>query len=128
MEERCKHVSSETRERVALSFQIVDRIHEIKVKRHLIVSLMSLVAFTLMSCSKNDDNGLLLLDPQRTYAVAISSYYKDGGFYNLLKECPVVRSTTLMVRDVVIDYVRNTLGGTLGETYRHPQGRITITD
>ena len=68
------------------------------------------------------------LDPQRAYDVAISSYYKGGGFYNMLSACPVVRATTLMVRDVVINYVSNTLGGLLGEAYRHPQGRITITD
>ena len=35
MEERRKHVNPETRERVALSFQIVDRIHEILVQRNL---------------------------------------------------------------------------------------------
>ncbi len=66
------------------------------------------------------------LDTQRTYAVAISSYYKGGGFYNMLKDCPVMRATTLMVRDVVINYMSKTLGGKLGETYRKPQGRITI--
>jgi len=35
LEERRKRVNPETRERVALSFQIVDRIHEILVKRNL---------------------------------------------------------------------------------------------
>ena len=50
------------------------------------------------------------------------------SFYNLLKDCPVLRATTLMVRDVVIDYMTKTLGGSLGETYRWPQGRITIVD
>ena len=66
------------------------------------------------------------LDPARTYSVALSAYYKGGGFYNLLKDCPVERSTTLMVRDVVINYLSKTLGASLGETYRNPQGRITI--
>lgn len=66
------------------------------------------------------------IDPQRTYAVAISSYYKGGGFYNMLKDCPVIRATTLMVRDVVINYLSKTLGGSLGESYRKPQGRIII--
>ena len=66
------------------------------------------------------------LDPARTYSVAISTYYKGGGFYNLLKDCPVERSSTLMVRDVVISYLNKTLNASLGETYRNPQGRITI--
>lgn len=66
------------------------------------------------------------LDPVRTYSVALSTYYKGGGFYNLLMDCPVERATTLMVRDVVISYLSKTLGGSLGETYRKPQGRITI--
>lgn len=35
LEQRRKHVSAEARERVALSFQIVDRIHEILVQRNL---------------------------------------------------------------------------------------------
>ena len=35
LEERRRHVNSETRERVALSFQIVDRIHEILERRNL---------------------------------------------------------------------------------------------
>ena len=35
MEERRKHVNPETRERVSLSFQIVDRIHEILIARGL---------------------------------------------------------------------------------------------
>ena len=35
IDERRKHVSVETRERVALSFQIVDRIHEILLARGL---------------------------------------------------------------------------------------------
>ena len=73
-------------------------------------------------------NGYKPVDPQRTYAVAISSYYKGGGFYNMLKDCPVKRATTLTVRDVVINYMSKTLGGSLGETYRRPQGRITIKD
>lgn len=35
LEKRRKHVSAEAKERVALSFQIFDRIHEILVKRNL---------------------------------------------------------------------------------------------
>ena len=35
IEERRKHVRAETRERVSLSFQIVDRIHEILEQRNL---------------------------------------------------------------------------------------------
>ena len=66
------------------------------------------------------------IDTQRTYAVAISSYYKGGGFYNMLKDCPVIRATTLTVRDVVINYLSKTLGGSLGESYRKPQDRIII--
>ena len=66
------------------------------------------------------------IDLARTYSVAISTYYKGGGFYNLLMDCPVERATTLMVRDVVISYLSETLGGSLSETYRNPQGRITI--
>lgn len=73
-------------------------------------------------------DGFIPINLQRTYTVAISSYYKGGGFYNLLKDCPVVRTTTLMVRDVVINYMSHTLGGSLGETYRRPQGRITIKE
>ena len=44
----------------------------------------------------------------------------------MLKDCPVIRATTLTVRDVVINYLSKTLGGSLGESYREPQGRIII--
>ena len=70
----------------------------------------------------------LPLDLQRDYAVAVSSYFKGGGFYNMLNDCPVKRASTLMVRDVVINYMNKTLGGSLGDTYRKPQGRIIIED
>lgn len=66
------------------------------------------------------------IELQRTYSVAISSYYKGGGFYNMLKDCPVVRATMLTVRDVVINYLSKTLGGSLGGNYRKVQERITI--
>ena len=46
----------------------------------------------------------------------------------MLKDCPVKRATTSMVRDVVINYMSKTLGGSLGDTYRRPQGRIIIVD
>lgn len=44
----------------------------------------------------------------------------------MLKDCPVVRATMLTVRDVVINYLSKTLGGSLGENYRKVQERITI--
>lgn len=68
------------------------------------------------------------IDPERIYDVAVDSYYRKGGFYNVLKDCHVVTAAPTLCRDVVEQYIRETLGGVVPERYANPQGRICIVD
>lgn len=74
------------------------------------------------------------LDPNATYTLASHNYMlKQGGDgftmfgadnINLLKD------ETMVDSEVLIDYISDTLGGTIGQEYADPygQGRITIND
>ena len=69
------------------------------------------------------------IDIQRTYSVALTNYNHDaGGFFDCFKSCPVLEESTLRYYEALADYLRNTLSGTTGETYAHPQGRIRIVE
>jgi len=68
------------------------------------------------------------IDPARTYTVALSAYYKGGGFNNVLKDCTPVAISTTLTRDVIATFMKEELGGKLGDTYATPQGRITIVN
>ena len=66
------------------------------------------------------------IDPARNYTVAVTTYYKGGGFYDILKPCRVLKEGTDLTRDIITDYMEHTLHGDLGTAYEKPQGRITI--
>ncbi len=68
------------------------------------------------------------IDPARSYTVAVTAYYKGGGFYDALKGCKVLKEGTDLTRDVVANYLEKVLKGTTGTTYAKPQGRITIVN
>ena len=66
------------------------------------------------------------IDPARNYTVAVTTYYKGGGFYDILKPCRVLKEGTDLTRDIITDYMEHALHGDLGTAYEKPQGRITI--
>ena len=66
------------------------------------------------------------IDPARNYTVAVTTYYKGGGFYDVLKNCRVLEEGTDLCRDIIASYMEKTLNGTLNSTYEKPQGRIII--
>ena len=69
------------------------------------------------------------IDMQRTYSVALTSYNHDaGGFFDCFKKCVVLEESTLRYYEALSDYLRNALGGTTGEAYAQPQGRIRIVE
>ena len=68
------------------------------------------------------------IDPNRSYTVAVTTYYKGGGFYDALKGSKVLKEGTDLTRDVVANYMEKVLKGTTGATYAKPQGRITIVN
>ena len=68
------------------------------------------------------------LDPAATYTLAVSSYYKGGGYYDIFKDCRVLRETGTITRDVLSEYMEKVLNGKVPQAYAQPQGRITIVD
>ena len=68
------------------------------------------------------------LNPARTYTIGLNDYYQGGGFYSTLKQCRLIKSSTKLSRDALADYLEHTLNGKVGDTYRTPQGRVTVID
>ncbi|MCR4809740.1 MAG: bifunctional metallophosphatase/5'-nucleotidase [Prevotella sp.] len=66
------------------------------------------------------------IDETRTYTVGVADYFMNGGYYDILKQCPLLINSNTIVRDVLADYLKLTLGGTTGTAYAVPQQRITI--
>ncbi|MBQ3804476.1 MAG: 5'-nucleotidase C-terminal domain-containing protein [Prevotella sp.] len=68
------------------------------------------------------------LNPAHTYTIGLNDYYQGGGFYSTLKQCRLIKSSTKLSRDALADYLEHTLNGKVGDTYRTPQGRVTVID
>ena len=72
------------------------------------------------------------IDPEKTYTIASHNYMlKDGGDgLNMFKGCNVLQDEVLIDNQVLINYITEYLGGTVGEEYADPygQGRITIIE
>ena len=70
----------------------------------------------------------LPLDPEKTYKVSLSELYSSIGYYGLMKDCKVIKSTSDTIRDALEQYLVSVLKGELGDAYKQSQGRITILD
>lgn len=78
---------------------------------------------------QRSDGTYELIDPERTYLVAVLDYCVVGdGFKDVFNECTVVQSSSVLYCDLFTNYVLNTLHGNVGEEYALPQGRVTILD
>ena len=72
------------------------------------------------------------IDPQRTYTLAGHDYMllqiADG--YTMFRDAPVLQDKVKLDNQVLVDYVRDTLGGVIGDEYADPygQGRIVILE
>jgi len=70
------------------------------------------------------------IDPEKTYTLAGHDYMllqiADG--YTMFRDAPVLQDKVKLDNQVLIDYIRDTLGGVIGEEYADPygQGRIVI--
>ena len=75
------------------------------------------------------DGSYAPIDMQRSYSVALTNYnHEGGGFFECFKKCVVLEESSLRYYEALADYLGKVLGGTTGETYAQPQGRITIVD
>ena len=68
------------------------------------------------------------LELTKNYSVSVGIFYSSIGFYGILKDCKVLKADTKTTRDALEMYMTTVLGGELGNAYKEPQGRITITD
>ena len=70
------------------------------------------------------------IDPDKTYTLAGHDYMllqiADG--YTMFRDAPILQDKVKLDNQVLIDYIRDTLGGVIGEEYADPygQGRIVI--
>ena len=74
-----------------------------------------------------EDGSYAPIDMQRSYSIALTNYnHEGGGFFDSFKKCPVLQESTLRYYEALSDYLTKVLGGTTGEAYAQPQGRIKI--
>jgi 2',3'-cyclic-nucleotide 2'-phosphodiesterase (5'-nucleotidase family) len=76
-----------------------------------------------------EDGSYAPIDLHHSYSVALTNYnHEGGGFFECFKKCPVLFESSLRYYEALADYLSKVLGGTTGETYAKPQGRITIIE
>ena len=70
------------------------------------------------------------IDPAKTYTLAGHDYMlKNGGDgYAMFAGCTVLKDMVMADNQLLITYITENLGGTVGSDYAEPQGRITILD
>ena len=69
------------------------------------------------------------LDLQAEYTVTTSAFIQGGADgYGMLKEADVLRNMATPDNEVVMQYIRENLGGVIPDEYREPQGRIVIKE
>lgn len=68
------------------------------------------------------------IDRTKTYKLASHNYMlKNGGDgYTMFKGATVLQDEVKIDNQVLIDYIVDILGGTVGSQYANPQGRITV--
>lgn len=74
------------------------------------------------------DGKYVPIEPDKTYTVASHSYLiKEGGDgLNMFADNELVIDEGALDYSVLIDYIKDNLGGTIGGEYSQPQGRITV--
>ena len=69
------------------------------------------------------------LDLKATYTLCTTDYcYNRGGMYYTLANCKLVSMEAKLTRDVLRDYLKNTLKGIIPDRYKTVEGRITIVN
>lgn len=68
------------------------------------------------------------LQADKTYTVASHNYLmRDcGDGFTMFRDCEFVIGEGILDYQIIIDYIQNVLGGTIGSEYMAPQGRISV--
>lgn len=74
------------------------------------------------------DGGWTPIDPEKEYTVASSSYElaSGGDGQTAFLTCPRVTPEEMVDYEVLVRYIRDILGGTVGDRYAGTEGRITV--
>lgn len=72
------------------------------------------------------------LDPAKTYTVSSHNYLlRNGGDgYTMFMDNPLLQDSVMIDNQVLINYIVDVLGGTVGDAYADPygDGRVTIIE
>lgn len=68
------------------------------------------------------------IDEEKTYTIALNSFFIGGGFYDTLKTAKILENSGELDRDVVVFYMEKKMSGTIATAYSQPQGRITMVN
>ena len=68
------------------------------------------------------------LDPEKTYTMASHNYYlkNNGGNHTFFDDNTLLIDESMADYEVLIAYISNDLGGTIGQAYAQTEGRITV--
>ena len=70
------------------------------------------------------------VDPQKTYTLSACNYilFDHGDGFTMFDDAKVIEDSTKLDNQVLIDYIKDTLNGTIGEAYADPygEGRIVV--
>ncbi len=70
------------------------------------------------------------VDPEKTYTLTSNNYilFEHGDGFTMFDDAKVLEDSTRLDNQVLIDYITETLGGTVGEEYADPcgDGRIVV--
>ena len=74
------------------------------------------------------DGAYAPIDPDAEYTLASNNYIvKDGGDgYSMFSDCEIQIDGSIMDYQVILDYLTDTLGGSIGTAYAQTEGRITV--
>ena len=76
-----------------------------------------------------EENGeWVAIDPEKTYTLASHNYMLQdmGDGYTMFTNNVFLLNSIMIDNQVIITYITEGLGGTIGEEYAAPQGRITV--
>ena len=72
------------------------------------------------------------IDPAKTYTLASHNYmlFEGGDGYAMFKDNVLLQDSVMIDNQVLINYIVDNLGGTVGAQYADPygEGRITIIE
>ncbi len=115
--------------------QVAGLTYEVDVNIPSTVELDETGAFVGVSGDRRVKNVLVggqPIDPEAEYKLASHNYMlKNGGDgFVMFKQDTVLKDCIMIDNQVLINYIKDYLGGVVGEEYADPygQGRITITD